>query len=261
MTPGLFDTHSHLYDEAFDVDRMDAVRRALDAGVGHIMLPACELADMPAIERLAEAFPENILIGAGIHPENLPPVDQLDSHIARLGEYIENNRGRVAAIGEIGIDLYWDDSRLADQLVAFRRQCELALEYDLPVIIHCRKGLSQVLDVLNQLPRSPRGVFHCFDGTAEDVAAILGMGDFYFGIGGIVTFKKSKLPDVLQLIPAERLLLETDAPYLAPVPMRGKRNESAYVCHTAHRVAEILGVDVSQIAAQTTENAIRLFGR
>ncbi|MDE7120279.1 MAG: TatD family hydrolase, partial [Muribaculaceae bacterium] len=241
MTHTFFDSHSHLYDEAFADGHDDAVRRAIDAGVTQIMLPACELTDMDAIGRLVREFPGHVFGAAGIHPENLPEQSLTDSHLQCLADYIAANRGALHAVGEIGIDLYWDDSRLDDQRRAFRRQCEIAIDAGLPVIIHCRNALAHVLDVIASLPAVPRGVFHCFDGTVADVEAIRRAGDFYFGIGGIVTFKKSTLPQVLPAIPADRLLLETDSPYLAPVPMRGKRNESAYLTHTAQTVAEVLG--------------------
>lgn len=226
-----------------------------------MILPACEMKELPVIERLAAMFPGNLLVAAGIHPENLPPHDEMDDELARLDSYIGAHRRGLVAVGEIGIDLYWDRSRLDDQKSVFREQCLMALKHDLPVIIHCREGLDEVLGVLSSLPATPRGVFHCFSGTADDVARIRRTGDFYFGIGGILTFKKSKLPAAVGAIPADRVLLETDSPYMAPVPMRGRRNESAYLPHIAARLGDVLGMTAVDTAALTTDNALALFGR
>lgn len=267
--PELFDTHTHLYDAAFDAEegdtrlagQADAVRRAVDAGVTRMILPACEMKELAAIERLAAMFPGNLFVAAGIHPENLPAPDEMDDELSRLDTYIATHRRGLVAVGEIGIDLYWDRSRLDDQKYVFRAQCLMALKHDLPVIIHCREGLDEVLDVLASLSAMPRGVFHCFSGTADDVARIRRVGDFYFGIGGILTFKKSKLPEAVGAIPADRILLETDSPYMSPVPMRGRRNESAYLPYVAARLAEALGMTADDAAALTTDNALTLFGR
>ncbi|MDE6125726.1 MAG: TatD family hydrolase [Muribaculaceae bacterium] len=172
----------------------------------------------------------------------------------------ENPRDYVA-VGEIGIDLYWDATRREEQLRVFGRQCELALEFGLPVIIHCREGLDEVLDVLGSLPETPCGVFHSFTGSADEVARIRALSpDFYFGINGIVTFKNATLRDTLPEIGLDRILLETDAPWLAPVPHRGKQNTSAYIPDIARHIAEHLGVPLAVVAETTTRNAGTLFG-
>lgn len=269
MTVRLFDTHTHLYDGAFDADgadaplvgQIDAVRRAVDAGVDLMLLPVCELAELAKAGELARAYPDNILIGAGIHPENLPAPEDIERELARLDSWISAHRNSVAAVGETGMDLYWDKSRVDDQKFMFREHCMMALRHDLPVIIHCREAIDEVLDVIGMLPEVPRGVFHCFTGTADDLARIRDAGDFYIGIGGVLTFKKSALPGVVPLIPRDRILLETDSPYMAPVPVRGRRNESACLPYIAARMAEVLGLTPGEVSAMTTENGLRLFGR
>jgi TatD DNase family protein len=172
---------------------------------------------------------------------------------------LTEQRQRFVAVGEIGIDLYWDKTYRAEQIAVFEKQCQAAVDLDLPIIIHCREGLDETLQVVSQFP-TLRGVFHSFGGTADDVARIREIGDYYFGVNGIVTFKNSKLRDVLPTIGLNRILLETDSPYLAPVPYRGKRNESAYIVSTAHCVADALGVPYDVVAEQTSENARNLFG-
>lgn len=258
----MIDTHTHLYDEAFRADgetSADAVRRAIGAGVKRMILPGCTPADLPDMYRLREEFPENIFLAAGLHPTELPEPAAVDAQLSEIENELRSNRGLYVAVGEIGMDLYWDNSRLEEQKRVFEAQCRLAAELDLPVIIHCREALNETLAVLASLPQLPRGVFHSFSGTPEDVARIRSLGDFYFGINGIVTFKKSTLPATLPHIPSDRLLLETDSPYLAPVPRRGRRNESAYLPYTAACVAEALSLTPEAIDRLTTENASRLF--
>ena len=250
------DTHTHLYDEAFEDGGVGAVERAIAAGVTRMVIPATRVEDVPAIEALVGRFPGKVFAAYGLHPTELP-----DNAMASVDEMFRMlDAGGGVAVGEIGIDLYWDKSRREEQMQVFEAQCRGALERDLPVIIHCREGLEETLEVLSGFDRKPRGVFHCFTGTREDVGRIRELGDFYFGIGGVVTFKKSTLPEVLPEIGLERILLETDSPYLAPVPYRGKRNESSYIPLIAARVAEAMGVDVGEVARVTSASACALFG-
>lgn len=257
----MIDTHTHLYDQAFCADGespSDAVRRALEAGVEKMVLPGCLYADLSLMYKLKGEFPENVYLAAGLHPTELPQ-EGVAEELEKIAAKLRGHTADFVGVGEIGIDLYWDKSRREEQMVVFERQCGWAAELGLPVIIHCREGLDETLEVLHGLSKLPQGVFHSFSGVGADIERILSVGDFYFGINGIVTFKNSGLRQVLPSIPADRLLLETDSPYLAPVPKRGRRNESAYLPFTAACIAETLGTTVESISSQTTANARRLF--
>ncbi len=250
------DSHTHLYLEEFDPDKTAAVKRAIDAGVGHFMFPNVDLTTLGPMKDLAEKFPGVVDMAIGLHPTEVGPDRESQLQIIRS----EALTGRYRAIGEIGMDLYWDSTFVNEQKEAFRQQCQLAAELKLPIIIHCREALNEILEVFDTLDVIPQGVFHSFGGTIDDVKRIRTYGDFYFGINGIVTFKNSKLREVLPEISGDRILLETDSPYLAPVPMRGKRNESAYMIHTAAYVADYLDIPIHDLEALTTDNYRRLFG-
>ena len=256
----IIDTHTHLYLPEFNDDDSGAtaVKRAIEAGVTRMILPNVDLTTIGPLHDLCDRFPENLYPAMGLHPTELS--DDTEAQLLRIEELLTSpGAPRYVAVGEIGMDLYWDRSREKDQAETFRRQAALAARLGLPVIIHCREALPQTLEVLASLPEVPRGVFHSFTGTPADVDAIRAVGDFYFGINGIVTFKKSTLPATLPHIGIDRILLETDSPYLAPVPYRGKRNESAYIVHTAAAVASALGMTIKQVEDITTANAIKLF--
>lgn len=255
----MIDTHTHLYLDEFEPDHGAAVERALSAGVSTMVFPNVDITTLAQMRGLHSRYPDSTYMAIGLHPTevNDEPVDaQLkfvtDELIWRPADYV--------AVGEIGIDLYWDRQHRDRQMEVLACQMSMAAERDLPVIIHCREGLDEVLEVLDGLEQKPRGVFHSFGGTADDVERIRRRGDFYFGINGIVTFKNSRLRDVLPAIGVARILLETDAPYLAPVPMRGKRNESAYIIHTAGYVADTLGITTQTLDDITTASARHLFG-
>ena len=238
----LIDTHTHLYLPEFlaedgSEEKPDAVDRALGAGVGHMIFPNVDLTTIAPMKRLASAHPECVSMAMGLHPTEV--ADDWREALSIVSE--ELRAGGYIAVGEVGIDLYWD-----------------ATGRGLPVIIHCRNALDETLEVLQGHP-AVRAVMHSFGGTPEEARRILEAGSYYFGINGILTFKRSTLPEAIKEIPADRLLLETDAPYLAPVPMRGRRNESAYLVHTAARMAEILGKSPGEIAESTSANAERLF--
>ncbi|WP_295727844.1 TatD family hydrolase [uncultured Muribaculum sp.] len=253
----LVDTHTHIYLQEEFPDAGDVLRRAADAGVGHMVLPNVDLASLSPLLAMHARYPEQTSVALGLHPTEVG--SDFKSALAVVKKHIDESPEGLVAIGEIGIDLYWDSSYRQEQREAFAMQCDWAVEKDLPVIIHCREGLDDTLDILSSMPKAPRGVFHSFGGTCEDVDRIREIGDYYFGINGIVTFKNSKLRDVLPHIGIERILLETDSPYLAPVPYRGRRNESAYVAYVAAVTAQALGMSVEETGARTTGNAAALF--
>lgn len=255
----LIDTHTHLYLDEFGSEKTETVRRALDAGVGRMIFPNVDLSTIEPMKELHSAFPDNTFMAMGLHPTEIGAEWRND--IAKIKSELDTSSDDYVAVGEIGIDLYWDKTFREEQLEAFSMQVDWAVEKNLPVIIHCREGLAETLDVLRQKAVKPQAVFHSFGGSVDDVRAIREIGDFFFGINGIVTFKNSHLADVLPEIGLERLLVETDAPYLSPVPYRGKRNESAYIVHTVSKMAESMGKSVKEIETATSENARRLFTR
>lgn len=250
------DTHTHLSDEMFENGGEDVVRKAIDAGVTMMILPGTGLNELDAMKSLVAKFPENLRMFVGLHPTELTddPVAAVDV----VERELATNKSLYVGVGEIGIDLHEADGREV-QMVAFDRQCRLALEYGLPINIHCRDGLDETLEVLAGLPTVPQGAFHCFGGTAEDVERIRKVGDFYFGINGIVTFKNSGLRETLPAIGLDRIILETDAPYLAPVPYRGKRNDSSFIPLIATQIAQTLNCTLEEVAAVTTASARRLY--
>ncbi len=253
----MIDTHAHLYLEEFHPSPQDAVQRAIDAGVEQMIFPNVGLSTIQPMKSLQSMFPTNIGIAMGLHPTEIRDTWKED---LLLIENEFNSGTEYVAVGEVGIDLYWDKTYRMEQYQALEIQLQWAFDKNLPVIIHCREGLDDILDIMDtRKGRLPQCVFHSFGGTIEDVERIRRRGDFYFGINGIVTFKNSKLRDVLSTIGIDRILLETDAPYLAPVPHRGKRNESAYLVHTAAYIASVLGITLDQVNITTSDNAHSLF--
>lgn len=254
----IVDTHTHLYLPEFGDKPQAAVDSAVNAGVGMMIFPNVDLTTVGPMRDLHAARPEVTRMAMGLHPTEVKEDyrEILDEIIgwfnAAPGDYI--------AIGEVGIDLYWDKTFEQQQMEVFEQQARFAAEQSLPVIIHCRDGLNQALEVLEGLRVKPKAVFHSFGGTTDDVELIRRTGDFYFGINGIVTFKNSKLDRTLDAIGPDRLLLETDAPYLAPVPFRGRCNRSEYIVHTAAHIAAKTGGTPDEIHDLTTRNAINLFG-
>lgn len=253
----LTDTHSHLYLDDFAPEKTETVNRALEAGVGKLIFPNVDLTTIAQMRELHASFPDCTYMAMGLHPTEIG--ENWRDDLSTVGRELDSNAADYIAIGEIGIDLYWDKTYRSEQMEAFSIQVDWAVERNLPVIIHCREGLDEVLEVLSSKEVKPQAVFHSFGGTTDDVRRIRETGDFYFGINGIVTFKNSKLSEVLPAIGEERIVLETDAPYLAPVPYRGKRNESAYMVATAAKVADIFGKSQEEIAEITSANARRLF--
>lgn len=255
----LIDTHTHLYLDEFASEKTEIVTRAIQAGVTKMIFPNVDLSTISQMKELHAMFPKASYMAMGLHPTEIGENWENDLGIVRTE--LDSNLDDYIAVGEIGIDLYWDKTFKDEQMKAFSIQVDWAIERNLPVIIHCRDGLRETLEVLSSKNVKPKAVFHSFGGSVDDVNAIREIGDFYFGINGIVTFKNSGLHEVLPEIGIERIVLETDAPYLAPVPYRGKRNESAYIVKTVERVAEILSLSVEDVSRMTSDNALRLFDR
>lgn len=254
----LIDTHTHLYLDDFDADGGGefAVRRALEAGVGRMIFPNVDLSTIAPMRALAAKFPRSVSMAMGLHPTEVKDSWCEDTEAA-LAE-LRQNAADYVAVGEVGIDLYWDKTFEREQMLSLEMQVDTALSLDLPLIIHCREGQRQALEVLRNFP-GVKAVFHSFGGTPQDVDEIRTVGDFFFGINGIVTFKNCKVRDALSHIGLDRILLETDSPYLAPVPHRGKRNESAFLVHTAAHIAHHLDIPLDRLAEATTRNALALF--
>lgn len=254
----LIDTHTHLYLEEFQPSPQEAVNRAIEAGVTQMIFPNVDLSTITPMQNLHDLFPKNTFMAMGLHPTEIK--ESWIEDLLEVKREFEQNKDKYIAIGEIGIDLYWDKTFKTEQMQALEQQFQWAVAYNIPVIIHCREGLDEILEVLDGMTIKPQGVFHSFGGTNEDVERIRARGDFYFGINGIVTFKNSKLRETLPCIGIDRILLETDAPYLAPIPHRGKRNESAFLIHTASHIAQHLSLTNEEVAIRTTNNAKLLFG-
>ena len=256
------DTHCHLYDEAFDGDREAAVMRAVDAGVTTMLLPDIDSSSTPHLDSLAAQYPQYFRRMAGLHPTSVKEDFEVElEHVhKRLFSPLTSHLSPFLAVGEIGMDLYWDRTFEAEQREVMKRQMKWAIELGLPVALHIRKAHNEVFGLLRDINRGTySGVMHCFGGSLQEAHRAVEMG-FHIGIGGVVTFKKATMAEVAKEVPLERILLETDAPYLSPVPHRGERNESAYIPLIAQKVAELRGITLAEVAEQTTENAHRLFG-
>ena len=252
----MIDTHSHIYSNDFDADRAEIIQRAKDAGVSQIILPNVDSETLPQMLALEAEYPDYCLAAIGLHPTSINENYRVELALVKS----ELERRNWIAVGEIGIDLYWDKTFLEEQIIAFRQQVDWALEYKLPVIIHVRDSFRETMQALSPYRDSGlRGVFHSFTGSAEDAAEIIGFGGFLLGINGIVTFKNSGLAAVIEQIDLSHILLETDSPYLTPSPHRGKRNESAYTLLVANKLAEIYNCSLSEIDEQTTRNAKSIF--
>lgn len=257
----LIDTHTHLYDRKFNAapgelaGSVEAVDRAVAAGVGRMLLPGCELADVTLVRELQRLRPDALRIAMALHPTEMGP--DWRGHLKAVMAELRAHTADYVAVGECGIDLYWEQDTLPQQMQVFDAQLSFAAEAGLPVLIHCRKAPEQTVEVLKGHP-GVKAVFHSFEGSRADVEMIRRTGDYYFGVNGIVTFKNTTLREVLPSIGLERILLETDSPYLAPVPYRGRRNESAYLPYIASTVAQTLGLSEEDVAAATTANALEL---
>lgn len=259
----IIDTHCHLIDEAFTADTDKVVNNAIEAGVTGMVLACCCASEFSQIISLCKQHPDNLYPTIGIHPENIEDdIHAQWDEIRKMGEVHLQQGGKLVAVGEIGIDLHWDQSRLDDQLKLLEWQCDWAIEHQLPVLLHIRDAMDEWLRFMEtyQHRRQLHGVLHCYSGNAEQARKVIEMGDWCFGIGGTLTYKKSQVPATALEIGLDRIVLETDAPYLAPTPHRGKRNEPAYTAITAQVLAQLLDKPLEEVAAKTTENAQKMLG-
>lgn len=253
----LTDSHTHLYLDTFNDDLNEVIERALAKGVTKMLLPNIDSTSINQLLAVCEKYSENCFPMMGLHPTSV----RKDYNLELEAVYNQLKQNSYIAIGEIGLDLYWDKTFLKEQQFVFRRQLQWAKKYDLPVVIHSREAFDEIFKIMDEeISPELKGVFHSFSGNYKQVEKILSY-NFYLGINGIVTFKNSGLDEVVKKIPLESLLIETDAPYLAPVPFRGIRNESAYIKKVAEKIASIKQTDLSVIAAITTKNALNLFDR
>jgi len=250
------DTHTHLYYEQ-DVEKQgQLMERCFENDVSRLFLPNVDVASIAMIDALVKKYPDNCFAMAGLHP-----CDVKDDYLQNLQIIFDSISGRkIYAIGEIGIDLYWDKTTLSIQQDAFHKQINWAKDLGLPIVIHCREAFDEVFEVLeSERDEKLRGIFHCFTGNVAQAKQAIDL-NFYLGIGGVVTYKKAGLDAVLTEIPLSKLVLETDSPYLAPVPFRGKPNESSYLIYVAQKLADIYGVSIDEVANITTENSKKVFG-
>ncbi len=255
----LIDTHTHLYDEQFDEDRAATVERALAAGVTTLLLPDIDSSTRGAMLAMAAEYPCCRAM-VGVHPTSINENPAWREEVDAVAELLQADSSRFCAVGEIGLDLYWSKDFEAEQRETFTRQVELAKEYDLPIAVHCRDAWELLIELLTPLRGGNlRGVIHAFTGSVEHYESLRELGDFLFGIGGVVTFKKSSLAPVVAQMRLEDIVLETDSPYLAPTPHRGKRNESAYVPLIAAAVADLQAVSLEEVGRATTASAQRMF--
>lgn len=250
----LIDTHTHLFSEQFDEDRREMVQRAIDAGIKKMFLPNIDVKSIQSMLDLCKEFSGNCFPMIGLHPgsveaENIAAMQKIEEYLSKEKFY---------AIGECGLDFYWDLSFKDQQMEVLKWHFDQSVKYGLPLVLHTRESTSEVIRMIKDYPKDLRGVFHCFSGTLEQAHEIIEMG-FFLGIGGVLTYKKSTLPEIINQLSLEHIVLETDSPYLSPVPMRGKRNESSYLIHIANKLAEIKSRSLEEISEITSTNANRLF--
>ncbi|MCJ8211375.1 TatD family hydrolase [Mucilaginibacter sp. RS28] len=253
----LTDTHTHFYYERDMAKREAMLQRCLDNKVSRLFLPNVDAESVELIWQLTEAYPQYFFAMLGLHPCDVKP--GWEAQLEKIKQGLLPGK-KIYAVGEIGIDLYWDKTTLAEQVKAFEQQIAWANELDLPIVIHCRNAFDEVFEVLQRNKTEKlRGIFHCFSGTEEQAHQTIGLG-FYLGIGGVVTYKNSGLDKVVENISLDYIVLETDAPYLTPVPYRGKPNESSYLKFVAEKIADLHHTDTETVARITTENSVRIFG-
>jgi len=251
----IIDTHTHLYLKQFKEDIGSVINRSIDIGVRKFIFPAIDSSHFDSMHSLKNKYPDNIYLMSGLHPTNVK-----ENYKNELDFVVDSLKTRdYVAIGEIGIDLYWDKSFLNEQQEAFTFQIRLAIKHDLPIVIHCRDAFDEIFEILDKENCDKlRGVFHCFTGTLEQAKRAIDL-DFVLGIGGVVTFKNGGIDKFLNQIDLKHIVLETDSPYLAPVPFRGKRNESSYIVYVIDKLSEIYGLSKEEIASVTTKNAKKVF--
>ena len=255
---GFIDSHAHIDGEEFDLDRDEMIARAREAGAEAILVPAINMEGLDKLRSVVKTYPGFAYAMIGLHPEDVRPnwrevVDEMRRiQMEAPKEFI--------AIGEVGLDFYWSREYQQQQLECFEEQVKWSIDSRLPLVIHCRKAQNEMVAILKKYRADlPGGIFHCFAGNEKEAAELLAFDRFLIGVGGVLTFKKSHLPEVLPSIPLNRLVVETDAPYMAPVPMRGKRNESSFIPYIINKMAEAYGISPDEVARQTTQNAETLF--
>lgn len=249
------DTHTHLYIDAFNEDRDQVINRAIETGITYFFLPNIDSGSIESLNKLADAYPRNCFAMMGLHPTSVK--ENYKTELRKIEDAIDKRN--YCAIGEIGIDLYWDKSHFKEQKAVFTHQLDIAMDLDLPIAIHTRNSMDETLKILEDPAfKEVRGVVHCFSGDATQATKAVDLG-FSLGIGGVVTFKNSGLKQAIKHLRPEALLLETDSPFLAPVPYRGQRNESAYIKIIANHLADLYGMQTEEIAKITTQSALTLF--
>ena len=251
------DTHTHLFASEFDNDIDIVIKNALDNGISKMLLPNIDSTTTKKMLQLCDNYPNNCYPMIGLHPCSVKK-DNLEKEISHVEQMLSQNK--FIAVGEIGLDLYWDKSTLDLQKIAFESQIELAKKYKLPIAIHVRDSFDEAIEIVERLnDDNLSGVFHCFTGNLEEAQRIINLKNFYLGIGGVVTFKNGGINKIINQVRLDRIILETDSPYLSPTPFRGTRNESKYLLNIAHKMAELYNIDIEDIAKKTTKNAIDLF--
>jgi len=251
------DTHTHLYSKEFDANRQELIQNAIDAGITRLFMPNVDSESIPGMFQVEKQFPENCFAMMGLHPCSVNATYQQELQVV---EYWLSKR-KFVAIGEIGIDLYWDKTFFEQQQDAFRTQIQLAKKYNLPYVIHSRNSFDEVMDIVNEFKEDRiKAIFHCFSGNVAQAEQVVELGTFKLGIGGVVTFKNSGLDKVVEAIDLKHLVLETDAPYLAPVPYRGKTNLPEYLIVIAKKIAEIKNISLEEVVEVTTKNSMEVFG-
>jgi TatD DNase family protein len=252
----LIDTHTHLFAEQFDEDRHAIIKAAMEAGVSKMLLPNIDLASIDSMHQLENDFPENCFAMMGLHPCSV--TEKWEEELAVIKKHLFSRK--YVGLGEIGMDLYWDKTSLPFQQKAFAQQIEWAKDLQIPIVIHVRDAFDEAFEIVDELNDDRlTGVFHCFTGSLEQASHILNYGGFKLGVGGVLTFKNSGLDKVISEIDMKHLILETDSPYLAPHPNRGKRNETAFITYVASKLAEVKGISIENVADITSQNAVDLF--
>jgi len=251
------DTHTHLFASEFDNDIDIVIKNALDNGISKMLLPNIDSTTTTKMLQLCDRHPNNCYPMIGLHPCSVKK-DNLEKEISHVEQMLSQNK--FIAVGEIGLDLYWDKSTLDLQKIAFESQIQLAKKYQLPIVIHVRESFDEAIEIVERLnDYNLSGVFHCFTGNLEEAQRIINLNNFYLGIGGVVTFKNGGINKIINQVSLDRIILETDSPYLSPTPFRGARNESKYLLNIAQKMAELYNIDIEDIAKKTTKNAINLF--
>jgi TatD DNase family protein len=251
------DTHTHLYSKEFDADREQLIRKAIDAGVNRFFMPNIDSDSIAGLFQVEKKFPSNCFAMMGLHPCSVNKTYQQELQV--VDHWL--SRRKFKAIGEIGIDLYWDKTFFEQQQDAFRCQIELAKKYEIPYVIHSRNSFDEVMEIVSEFKGDAvKAIFHCFSGNVQQAEQVIAHGNFKLGIGGVVTFKNSGLDKVVEAVDLKHIVLETDAPYLAPMPHRGKRNEPGYIIEVAKKIAEIKKISLEEVAEVTTRNSIEVFG-